>query len=94
MEGNAQAKFQDQRNVIWFTNYLLIYFQSVNWIEYESVLLLLFSCFYILQVMTVCMYYSPGLMIEIIRHATEYQVERCFSVYIFLYQYAYLMQPA
>ena len=37
MEGNAQAKFQDQRNVIWFTNYLPIYFQSVNRIEYESV---------------------------------------------------------
>ena len=58
MERNALEKFQDQRNVILFTNYLLIYFHAVNRIHYESPWLRLID-FNIFQVMTVCIYCNP-----------------------------------
>ena len=58
MERNALAKFQDQRNVISFTNYLLIYFHAVNRIDYERPRLGLIT-FNILQVTTVSIYCNP-----------------------------------
>ena len=59
MERGALAKYQDQRNVISYTNYLLIYFKAINRIDYEGSSLRLIT-FNILQVMTVCIYFNPG----------------------------------
>ena len=59
MEGHALGKFQDQKNVILSINYLPIYFQETGWTEYEGPDYVL-NFFYILQVMTVCIYPSSG----------------------------------
>ena len=59
MERGALAKYQDQRNVISSTNYLLIYFKAINRIDYVGSSLRLIT-FNILQVKTVCIYCNPG----------------------------------
>ena len=58
MERNALAKFQDQRNVIIFTIYLLIYIHAANRIDCKCPWLDLIT-FNMFQVMTVCIYCNP-----------------------------------